>query len=98
MRRQQRPQGPAQRCWDVAARAAPVLVVVPHVGRVARAVVPSRQVSAECAGTRVSAFSPARRGGPVWNTRLPFLYVVARPIWWVHLHRAAGGQEKGRAK
>jgi len=64
MRRQQRPWGPAQRCRDVAARAAAVLAVVPHVGRVARATVPDRQVSADCAGTCVSAFSPAPQGPP----------------------------------
>jgi len=65
MRRQQRPRAPAQRRRDVPARAATVLAVVTHVGRVAQAPVPGRQVSADCAGTRVSTFSPPRRGGPV---------------------------------
>ena len=64
MRRQQRLRAPAQRRRDVPARAATVLAVVTHVGRVAQAPVPGRQVSADCAGTRVSTFSPAPPGWP----------------------------------
>ena len=77
MRRQQRPRAPAQRHRDVAARADAVLAVVPHVGRVARASVSGRQVSADCAGTRVSAFSPPRRGAlcAAW----PFTHVAPAP-------------------
>ncbi len=62
MPRQQRPQGPAQRRRDVAARAAPVLVVAPQVVRVVRPSVPGCRVIVDCAGTRISAFSPALRG------------------------------------
>jgi len=58
MRRQQRPRAPAQRRRDVPARAATVLAVVTHVGRVAQAPVPGRQVSADCAGNaRFHVFS-----------------------------------------
>ncbi len=64
MRQQQRPQAPAQRHRDVAARADAVLAVVPHVSRVARASVSDRQMSADCAGTRVSAFSLAPQRAP----------------------------------
>lgn len=97
MRRQQRLWAPAQRRRDVAARAAAVLAVVPYVGRVACASVSGRQMSADCAGTRVSAFSLAPQRAPCVE-HTSFFYVVMRPIWYVHLHRAAGGQEKGRAK
>jgi len=62
MRRHQRLHGLAQRRRDVAAHAASVLVVAPQVARVARPSVPGRRVIVDCAGTRVSAFSPAGRG------------------------------------
>jgi len=61
MRRQRLPRGSVRRRRDVIARAVTLLAVEAHVGRVARATVPGRQVSADCAGTRGPTFSPARR-------------------------------------
>ncbi len=64
MRRQRLPRGSVRRRRDVIARAVTLLAVEAHVGRVARATVPGRQVSADRAETRGSAFSPAPQGRP----------------------------------
>jgi len=61
MRQQRLPRGSVRRRRDVIARAVTLLAVEAHVGRVARATVPGRQVSADCAGTCGPTFSPARR-------------------------------------